>query len=225
MTPKLLRTPLRADLYGHLLTSLLEGRFQPGDRVQDTKVAEEFGVSRTPVREALFRLEREGFLLSLPGRGFRVQPFRKEEVQQLYPLVGLLEAWGLSQGGSPPSETLKELEDLRRRIQDPATDPDERHRLDLRWHEQLLEPCGNSHLKRLIADLKVLLHRYELAYMATPVLLEASADDHLLILQDLAAGKVDTAAATLEHHWIRSMDALMPFLATQGESTPVPEGR
>jgi DNA-binding GntR family transcriptional regulator len=150
-----------------------------------------------------------------------VQPFRREEVQQLYPLVGALEAWGLRQGGGPGPGTLESLETLRVQIQDPDLHPADRQRLDLHWHEALLAPCANDHLKRMISDLKGLLHRYELAYMATPVLLEASSDDHQRILGLLARGQLSEAAATLEHHWVRSMEALLPLLAPEVVPGPV----
>ena len=75
---------VREAVYGHLKDLLLSGRFAPGERLSEPLLAQELGVSRTPVREALMRLAEEGLVELVPGRGARVRVFAPEEVEEVY---------------------------------------------------------------------------------------------------------------------------------------------
>ncbi|MEM6570130.1 MAG: GntR family transcriptional regulator, partial [Planctomycetota bacterium] len=91
----LTRTSLRQQAASELRSRLLRGDLAPGHRVNETAIAAELGVSQTPVREALLLLERERFLDSAPGRGFTVRPLDPDEVREIYPVLGNLEAFAL----------------------------------------------------------------------------------------------------------------------------------
>jgi len=95
--------PARESTYQHLKSWILSGRFCPGDRLKEEHLAEKLGVSRTPVREALHKLELEGFVKSLDTRGFIVPRDSREEVEELFDLRATLEGYALrviSQGVS-----------------------------------------------------------------------------------------------------------------------------
>jgi DNA-binding FadR family transcriptional regulator len=82
--------PLRADLRLKVLERILNGKLSPGVRVNESRLAKELGVSRTPLREALFQLEREGFVRSDRDRGFSVEPMSAREIRELYPMLWTL---------------------------------------------------------------------------------------------------------------------------------------
>ena len=82
---------VREAVYRHLKDLLLSGRFSPGERLSEPLLAQELGVSRTPVREALMRLAEEGLVELVPGKGARVRVFAPEEVEEVYGVRALLE--------------------------------------------------------------------------------------------------------------------------------------
>ncbi len=87
--------PVRERAYEHLKAAILDGRFNPAERLAEEHLAEELGVSRTPVREALHKLESEGLIKPLETRGFIVYPDSKEEVEELFEIRSILEGYAL----------------------------------------------------------------------------------------------------------------------------------
>ena len=106
---------VREAVYRHLKDLLLSGRFSPGERLSEPLLAQELGVSRTPVREALMRLAEEGLVELVPGKGARVRVFAPEEVEEVYGVRALLEGEAAREAAlrATPWE-LAELERLRR---------------------------------------------------------------------------------------------------------------
>lgn len=88
-------TPVRERAYEYLKASILSGRFPPGERLTEERLARELGISRTPVREALYKLESEGLITPLETRGFITTQDTKEEVAELFELRGVLEGYAL----------------------------------------------------------------------------------------------------------------------------------
>ncbi|MCZ7528349.1 MAG: GntR family transcriptional regulator [Acidimicrobiia bacterium] len=86
------RRPLRDKVREEVLERLLRGVLPVGTNINEPELARELGVSRTPLREALLSLEREGLLDTHPGRGWWVAPLTPETVLDVYPIVGTLEA-------------------------------------------------------------------------------------------------------------------------------------
>ena len=84
------REPLREQVHRAIVGRILREDLAPGARISDSVLAQELGVSRTPVREALLRLEREGFLDVDVGRGFFVKPLSAGEVREVYPILWTL---------------------------------------------------------------------------------------------------------------------------------------
>ena len=151
---------------------------EPGQRLKDAEVAEELGVSRTPVREALLRLEREGFISSQKHLGFSVKRLQESEIREVYPLVRLLECSALDTAPLPGAERLERLKDLGTALRLEGSDPLRRIELDSAWHRTLIEEDGNQHLLRILADLKRILLRYEYAFMQDEDLVARSAAEH-----------------------------------------------
>ena len=94
-TTKINAIPARERAYEYLKENLLSGRFKPGERLTEEYLAGELGVSRTPVREALHRLEQEGLIQPLETRGFRVASDSQEEVEELFEIRSILEGYAL----------------------------------------------------------------------------------------------------------------------------------
>ncbi|HET7241138.1 MAG TPA: GntR family transcriptional regulator, partial [Gemmatimonadales bacterium] len=89
------RAPLRDQVYLDLLQRVQRGTIAPGSRIRDTDIARQLGVSRTPVREALIRLAREGALHAEVGRGFRVRSLATDELREVGAILAVLEPLAL----------------------------------------------------------------------------------------------------------------------------------
>ena len=203
------RQRFSADVHQELLGRIIRGEFRAGQRLKDTELAEELGVSRTPVREALLRLEREGFISSQKHLGFSVKGLCESEIQEVYPLVRLLECSALGSAPLPCVEKLGRLSELGVSLSASGADPFRRIELDSSWHMLLIEDGGNQHLARILHDLKGVLFRYEYAFMKNDGLVAKSVEEHAAIAAALARGKKDSAISLLEKHWNRCAEATL----------------
>lgn len=206
------RKPLRDQIYQLVLDRLLRGELPPGRRVVESELAGELGVSRTPLREALFRLEQEGFLQADLARGFTVVPLTAREVREIYPIIWTLECLALSSIGQTERVPLKELEQINADLAQKQDDPADKLTLDSRWHEILLQNCPNRRLLQMITSLKQVAYRYERAYMREAALVETSVEQHHLISDALKRGDLAEAATLLEQNWLFGMNALLQHL-------------
>jgi len=205
----IVRERMSVDIHQEILRDIIKGRYAPGQRLRDAELAESLGVSRTPVREALLRLEREGFISAQKHLGFSVKGLAESEIREVYPLVRLLECSALGESELPGSEGLERLEKVSRAFIKERNDPLRRIELDSTWHATLLEGEGNAHLKRILAELKRIMFRYEYAFMENDRLVSTSIAEHESIAKALAGRNRDEAVALLGAHWDRCTAATL----------------
>jgi DNA-binding GntR family transcriptional regulator len=212
------RERLSADVHQDLIGRIIRREFAPGQRLKDTELAEELGVSRTPVREALLRLEREGFLSSQKHQGFSVKRLQESEIQEVYPLVRLLECSALEEAPYPCAEKLERLASLALALETADADPFSRIELDSSWHTALIEDVGNRSLIRVLTDLKRILFRYEYAFMQDDSLVAASVAEHSAIAECLGRKDRREAVRLLRAHWDRCTEATLSDFHSKGGS-------
>ena len=147
------RTPLRDEVYREVVELIHRGELPPGSRVRDTSVASQLGVSRTPVREALLRLAREGILEADMGRGFSVCRLDATEMRETGAILGALETLALQSCGEISTERLNRLTAIDRELAGTRSDADRCVALDEEWHRTLLEDCPNRRLRDIISTL------------------------------------------------------------------------
>ena len=202
------RRPLREAVRTAVIERLDRGDLPVGANVNEPELAEQLGVSRTPLREALLGLEHEGLLVASPGRGWVVAPLTAQIVFEVYPIIWALETEALRSSDPAGLQALTgELERLNTQLRAQG-DPLERMRLDDQWHALLLSACPNRRLVELVAAQKRIVHRYEFAYMSAPDSLPASTDQHGAIVAALRDGDIDRAAQHLEANWRHSVAAI-----------------
>jgi DNA-binding GntR family transcriptional regulator len=209
------RAPLRDEVYRRILSQVQHGELVPGIRVRDVALASQLGVSRTPVREALLQLVREGVLDTTVGRGFRVRALDPAELREAGTILGTLEALALRLSPVPTGERLARLAALDRRLE--ATRGNVSACLDLEdeWHRTLLEACPNRRLLGLIESLRQITGRYLAAYMREAGRLSLSTLPHGRILQALADGGADAGATAFEQQWRRGIAELDAWATTR----------
>jgi DNA-binding GntR family transcriptional regulator len=148
------RTVLREQVKEMLLERILSGEFQPGQRLVETHIAQEFGVSQAPVREALRDLELLRFVDSAPFRGSWVRQISREEIVQIYPVRAALEELAARAAAERLHGDVAELE---REMEGmlAATDLHEQVAHDVRFHELIVEASGNVPLMAAWRSLQV----------------------------------------------------------------------
>jgi DNA-binding GntR family transcriptional regulator len=156
--------PARKKTYEYLKTNILSGAFDPGRRLTEEYLAEELGVSRTPVREALHKLELEGLIQPLETRGFIIPRDSKEEMEELFDIRAILEGYTLRLvSESISEETLKQLNGFIENAEDALKRQkiDEIFQWNTEFHDALHNLVGH---KRRLYDMIVNIRRYVLRY-------------------------------------------------------------
>jgi DNA-binding GntR family transcriptional regulator len=207
------RTPLRDEVYRHLLDRIYRGELTPGARIRDTALAAQLGVSRTPVREALLRLTRDGVLESDMGRGFRLRPLARDEIREIGAILGALEALAFELSPDFPGERLDHLAELDRTLEHTRGDVAACLDLEDQWHRMLLAGCPNRRLLELITSLRQVPRRYLSAYMRAAGRLTLSTAAHGKVLHALRQGDRAAALEAFEHQWRRGIAELEAWIS------------
>lgn len=202
------RSPLGEQVYVQLLQRIESGALPTGARLRDAAIAQELGVSRTPVREALGRLAREGVLTAQAGRGFRLIPMSGVELRELGGILAALEPLALDQSPEPGPDQLARLGDAVRRLEQTRGDIAACVELDDRFHRVLLEGCPNRRLLDLVETLRRSLRRYLHHYLQRGGRVSLSTLQHTRIAEALRRGDRAGARQLLERKWRRGMDEI-----------------
>jgi DNA-binding GntR family transcriptional regulator len=209
------REKLADAAYTALKASILEGLLPPGAETAEQAIAEQLGMSRTPVHEAVLRLQHEGMLLVLPRKGVRVLPIDPEDLRQTYEVLIALEgaaaALLATQGRPAP---LAAMARATREMGEALAQGDRAAwaAADDRFHRALVEGCGNPKLARLAATATDQAQRAR-SLTATrrpePI---ASGLEHEALLAALMAGDADAARAAAAAHRARASAEILAVL-------------
>lgn len=202
------RTPLRDQVYRAVLTQIHRGDLPPAKRVRDTDIATQLGVSRTPVREALLRLAREGVLDADMGRGFSVRPLDANEMRETGAILSALEQLALQLSDRPDPGRLTRLAAIDREASNIRGDVDRCIELDEEWHSTLAEGCPNARLRTMISTLWQVPRRYMRAYLRDAGRVSLSTQHHARIVEALRRDDLPSAIQQLNHHWMRGIEEL-----------------
>ncbi|WP_112808514.1 GntR family transcriptional regulator [Ensifer sp.] len=186
-----------------LAERIISGVLSPGERLRQDHIAEEFGASHVPVREAFRLLEAQGLAVSEPRRGFRVAAFDLKEVREVAEMRAVLEVLALRHAIPHLTAAILERAEAATVAADTSRDVRSWEAANRAFHRLLLEPCGMPRLLASIDDLHAASARF--LFSAWRTSWEARTDhDHRAILAALREGRGDEAAKILERHvgWI-----------------------
>ena len=214
--PKRARSLAREEVYTQLSAWIIDGTLAPGEPLRDHDIAAQLGISRTPVREALRRLEDEGFVETALNRWTRVTPLLAARAAELYPVVEALE--GLALRLAAPTFTSAALETLNtfdEQLQTAlrAGDAFGAVEADTAFHNVWILKSGNGELQQTLGSLKRKLRRVEQAYFNAAASGQASLDEHEAIRHALRAGDFEGAVRAVQDNWQGSMERLQRHLA------------
>jgi DNA-binding GntR family transcriptional regulator len=208
MPSTIVRSPLGDQVYLQILQRIERGDLPTGSKLRDAAIAAELGVSRTPVREALVRLAREGVLSTEPGRGFRLTPMAPTELRDIGFILAALEPLALDQSPVSGPDQLNRLAEVVRRLEQTRGDIPACVELDEQFHRVLLEACPNRRLLALLETLRRGLRRYLYHYLQRGGRVSLSTLQHTRIAEALRKGDRAAARQLLERKWRRGMDEI-----------------
>jgi DNA-binding GntR family transcriptional regulator len=226
LTAKLARTLAREEVYDKLQGWVIDGTLAPGEILHDARIAQLLGVSRTPVREALRRLEDEGLVETALNRWTRVAPINLGASIEVYSIVEALEVFALQQVFTKlPPQDLQQLRAANKAMQRAVQngDPAAAIAADEAFHQVWLTRLANAELSLLIARFKTKLRRAELAYFGGAVRAQQSYREHAAIYKAIQEQMLPDAIAALKRNWQGSMGRLRSLVETKaGDLGPEP---
>lgn len=206
--------PLADLVYEDLRNAIFEGRLKPGQRILQEELAGSLGVSRTPIREALQKLEAEGFVDVKAGKGLIVRRFQVEDIKDTYMVRGLLEPKAIELAVSRiTDDQIAALEELQSRIEQLVDrgSQDELVDLNRRFHSLIFEACGSKRLSSTIQALRNSYPRYGFSIFISHA--EQSLREHREILDAIRARDTERAVAAHTEHLRTSYDALTAYFS------------
>jgi len=202
------RSRLRDDIVEQLAELIIDGGLS--ERLKEIDLAGQLGVSRTPLREALLVLERDGLVVSEANKGFRVAPLSEARVRELFPIIGALEALAVRTGADALVARAPQLRAANKQIR--AGSGGRRYLLDRRFHELLWSGNANASLVALLRRTWLEAKRFDGSTdrgMANP---SGSMREHDEIARAIGAGKLERAASLVEEHWRHGVDVVIAWM-------------
>lgn len=189
--------------YRRVKEDIFDFRLLPGARFSENEIAQRLGISRTPVREALYKLEREGYIEVMPRSGWRVREFDFRYYEDLYDVRIVLECAALKKLCKLAEEApaLKELKQTwlvarARRIRDAL----EVSRLDERFHDGLVEAAGNAEMRRMHGEVTERIRIIRRLDFTQPERIDATYEEHGEVLRAVLARRAAQADMLLRAH-------------------------
>lgn len=200
-----LNLPTRAlylDVAEWLRQRIYSRALKPGEWIDELKLAQELGISRTPLREAIKVLAAEGLVTMRLRRGAYVTEVSQEDLKQVYELLGELEsgAAGVVATQASPLQ-LEELKALHEQLRLAQDDAERFFDINEKFHRKILELSGNRWRLQVINDLRKVMKVSRLQSLAREGRIAASLAEHEAILQAIVAGKAELAAQAMRQHF------------------------
>ena len=221
------RRVFREEIREKLIEDILGGKLAPGARIVETRIAQQFGVSQGPVREALRDLELFGFVVSSPFRGTQVRQISTDDLLEIYPIRAALEGVAARTAALKIDEpTLARLDELIGSMHEAAAsdDPHAQANLDGDFHHLIIKAAGNRMLEHAWQTMRLSITTC-VTHAVTHRSLHEIAERHVPVLEALRARDAARAEAEIRKHieepgeWIRAARALETAPATAGEKT------
>jgi DNA-binding GntR family transcriptional regulator len=191
---------------------IVRGELASGAVLDEDGLAGDLGVDTPVVREALCRLERDGFVRPESEGAFAVAPLSEIEVREGYPVVILLEGLAVRTTPGFPQEAIARLREINDVMATESADPMSAATHDWEFHQELVRHCGNDQLLSTLRPLKRMLLRYEYTYMSAEDFVSRSVRQHGEIIEMLERGDLDTAATLVEDNFRDSLPGILEQL-------------
>jgi DNA-binding GntR family transcriptional regulator len=206
------RVCLRDEAYIRVRDWILDGTLAPGEPLRDETLALALGMSRTPVREALQRLEEDGLVLTTAKRRTSVSPVSLQQAREIFPMVAALEELALQYAEPKLDDSvLRAMDEANVLLAEAlkARDAGAALAADTAFHGVFIERCGNSELISVLGDLKFKVRRIDRAFFGSADR-SASLVDHQELIAAIKRGDRSGARRLLMRNWERGLRWINP---------------
>jgi DNA-binding GntR family transcriptional regulator len=189
--------------------AIISGVLKPGERLMEIQLAEEMGVSRTPVREAIRKLELEAFVVMIPRKGAYVAGISHKDVADVFEIRTALE--GLAAGLAAERITADEIEEMERVILFTEGEEKDLERIvakDTEFHDLLYKASRNNRLLQILANLREQIQRFRATSLAVPGRVLEAVKEHRAIVEALAEHNSEKAQELMTAHIVSAENAL-----------------
>lgn len=213
--------PLRDIVFQTLRKAIITGELQPGERLMETQLGEKLGVSRTPIREAIRKLELEGLVVMVPRKGAQVAQFTEKDIQDVLEVRAALEALACKLTcKNMDDRVLLKLQLVIKEYEYAAEQGDIETMIqkDVEFHEAIFNATQNDKLVQLFNNLREQVHRYRIAYMKNTSQSETVNAEHIEILEALKEGNEERVAELAAQHIHTQCESIMHFIREKNKT-------
>jgi len=214
---------LREKILETIREAILKGDLKPGEKVAEPELAEQFGISRTPIREAFRQLESEGYLTVVPRKGAVVAALSERDVQEFYEVKSILEGYAAELAAENLSDKeLAKLESINERLKQLASTGDVKtfYKIHNEFHEMFLKAANNTKLYDLIKQLGMKFSRMRMASLSVDGRMAISVSEHDKLLDAFRRHDGKTAEALVKKTAALGGHVLLESMAhSQGQPT------
>ena len=211
------KVTLQEQAYDYLKKAILDGSLDPDVNHSEISFGEMLGISRTPVREAIFKLRQEGFLESIPGRGFRVKKLSKQDIRDFYEMRSAVEAYCayLLAERFTNGETnrlisqLKQLLEIQKRVidsrmKDENSNIDDYVESDDQFHELIVQASGNHQFIEIIGNMRGRIKSLAKRSLLFEDRLKEAYEEHVKVAEYIENGEGPMAYQAIVKHFIKA---------------------
>lgn len=213
--------PLREIVYEELKMQILTGKIVPGTRMMEVELAEDMGVSRTPIREAIRKLEKEGLVTIEPRRGAYASQISVKDMVDILEvrqdMEGLAAYFAASRMREEQFEELKRTSDAYNQAVEEGNTAN-MIAYDTKFHRIIVESCNNTILVHMIEQLQELVLRFRYIYYDNFRRAENMPEEHRQIMEAIRDGRAEDARAAADVHIDRLKDMVIKDGIQQGRS-------
>ena len=207
--------PLRDVVFNTLREAILRGELKPGERLMEIQLANKLGVSRTPIREAIRKLELEGLVLMIPRKGAEVAQITEKSLRDVLEVRRALENLAVQLACLRMSpQTLADLKAAARAFEEilGGEDVTAVAEADVAFHEVIYMATDNQRLISLLNNLREQMYRYRVEYLKKKECHKQLLWEHQEIIRAIEAGEIDVATKITEQHIDNQVEAVSDAL-------------
>lgn len=201
-------------VHQHIREKILSGEIAPNERLIEAKIAKDIGTSRTPVREALHNMQKEGLVESMPRIGYKVKPISEAEVIQICRIRAVLETLSATWAIENAQKTL--IAELKKNI---AASEDTLARgdaikfveLDAQFHEAIARLSGSSHILEITQLMRSHMLRYRIKSFHYMDLAVRALQGHKMILKAVKKADAEEVGRAMHYHLDRTLRDILKF--------------
>ena len=180
--------PLRDVVFNTLRRAILKGELKPGERLMEIALADKLGVSRTPIREAIRKLELEGLVVMAPRKGAKVASITERDLSDVLEVRKGMEVLAISLACKRiTGEELEKLETIEQSFQKliESGNLTELAEMDVKFHDTIYQATNNQRLVQLLNNLREQMYRYRMEYLKDIAVRRTLAEEHKAICRAL----------------------------------------